>query len=112
MKYVGVIAVSIVVIVLLVGLSVGSEYLNLWWRKTFEPAHEDIDREVWENTNSRINGAVQEINERMLEYKRAEDRSEKEAIANYLRRSYPDLDPSKINDRVIRDFFKKVKYGG
>lgn len=111
MKYVGITALILVSLIAIIGLSVGGEYLNLWWRQTFEPAHEDIDREVWENTNSRINGAVQEINERMIEYNSAESIEEKKAIAQYIRGSYPDLDPNKINDEVIRNFYKKVKYG-
>jgi len=111
MKYVGITALILVSLVAVIGLSVGGEYLNLWWRQTFEPAHENIDREVWENTNSRINSAAQEINKRMLEFNKTDDKQEREAIAQYLRGSYPDLDPSKINDAVVRDFFRKIKYG-
>jgi hypothetical protein len=46
----------------------------------------------------------------MIEFKSAGP-GEREAIAQYLRGSYPDLDPNKINDPVIRDFFRKIKYG-
>ena len=73
MKYVGITALILVSLIAIIGLSVGGEYLNLWWRQTFEPAHENIDREVWENTNSRINSAAQEINKRMLEFNRLAD---------------------------------------
>jgi hypothetical protein len=101
---------AILIIALLIGLSFATEMGNVWWQRFFGEKYENVERDVWENTNSRINGATQEINKRMIEFKSAGP-GEREAIAQYLRGSYPDLDPNKINDPVIRDFFRKIKYG-
>jgi len=101
----------ILCLVLLTGTSFVLNGIGLVSFKFFAPKYEDAKREVFENTNSRINGAVQEINKRMIEYNRAESKADKIAIAEYIRSSYPDLEPSKINDAKIRRFFEKCKYG-
>lgn len=107
---------AVLVVILFFGaifaLAVGTENLNLWWRKTFEPKHKEIDREVWENTPSRVHGATQQIAKSMVEYNRAEDEIEKKAICASLRNMYSNLNPEVIDDYALQSFFKKCKYGG
>ncbi len=100
------------IIVLVIGGIVGLSYGGIWMYKTFAPKYKEVEREVWEQTPSRVLGATQEINKRMLEYNSVETKEEKKAICSYIRRSYPDLTPDKINDGKLRIFYEKCKYGG
>ena len=99
-------------IVLFIGLIIAASYGGLWYRQVFEPKHKIIDREVWENTPSRVHGVTQEVSKRMVEYNRAEDEIEKRAICSSLRTAYSNVDPEVIDDYELRQFFKKCKYGG
>ena len=80
--------------------------------KYFAPKYKEVEREVWENTPSRVEGVIQDINTRLLEYNSAEDELEKKAICEYIRNSYPDITPDEIDDYTLRNFFQKCKYGG
>lgn len=101
------ILISIVGILLLLLLSFG----GLAYTKYFAPKYKAIERDVWEQTPSRIHGATQEISRRMIEYNRATDYIEKNAICSSLRTQYSNLNPDVIDDTVLRNFFKKCKYG-
>ena len=65
------------------------------------PKYKAIEREVWEATPSRIEGATQEINKRYLEYNKGTI-EDKEAICMYLRNSYPDITGNEIDDYNIQ----------
>ena len=107
---IGIFILIVLVIFLFIGLMVASPFLGLWYRSYFEPKHKEIDREVWEQTPSRIHGAVQEIAKRQIEYIAADDQ-ERQAICSFLRNSYPNLDPMNIHDSKLRQFFTNCKYG-
>jgi len=100
------------IILLIIGSIIGLSYGGLWMYKHFAPKYREAERDVWEESPSRVEGAIQEINKRMLEYNRVESIEEKGAICSYLRTSYPDLSPHKIDDYKLRQFFENCKYGG
>lgn len=105
------IGIGLLILVLVLVLAFGLEWLGIGWKGFFGPKHEDVKREVWEQTKSRVEGAVQEISKRRLEYIRSNDEIEKKAIAEYIRSSYANLDPEDINDPAIRRFFINCKDG-
>ena len=96
----------------MIGLVVSLPFISLWAYGYFAPKYKAIERNIWEESNSRVNGAVQEISTRYIEYQRTEDIDEKMAICNYLRTSYPDITSSDVDDRVLWQFFSNCKYGG
>jgi len=101
----------VVIIILLLVISFIGQAVNLWNLKFWGPKFEDAKRDVWEQTNSRINGAIQQIADSRLEYIRSEDPIEKEAICSTLRAMYPDITTDEIDDYTIRQFFSNCKYG-
>ncbi len=68
-----------ITILILAGLF-GLEYLGLFNYKFFEPKYENVRRQVFENTQSYVEGKRQEIIKYKLEYERAKTKQEKEAI--------------------------------
>jgi len=104
------VAIILVVIFMMVIAFVGQAY-SLWNLKFWGPKFEDAKREVWEQTDSRINGAIQQIARSQLEYLRAEDQVEKDAICATLRNMYPDITPDEIDDYRLSSFFSSCKYG-
>lgn len=97
-------------IVLGIALIIGLGFGGLWYKGYFGPKYQEIDREIWEQTTSRIHGSTQEIGKRYLEYQKA-DEDEKVAICSYLRTSYPNLDSDNIDDYKLRQFFNNCRYG-
>lgn len=108
----GQIGYLILVAAVVIGLVVASPFIGLWYRKYFGPKYADVERDIWENTRSRTNAAIQDINTRMVEYTRAKDKVEQNAICAYLRNTYPTFDQTKITDHAVRSFFEKCKHGG
>ena len=96
----------------LTGISWGLAGADLAFQKFWKPKYEDMKRDVWEQTSSRINGATQQIAKSQLEYSRSNSDVEKKAICAYLRNSYPDITPEEIDDNTLRHFFSSCKYGG
>jgi len=105
------ILVIIGILILLFVIGFIGQAVNLWNLKFWGPKYEDAKRDIWEQTNSRINGAIQQIAESRLEYLRTEDPIEKEAICSTLRSMYPDITTDEIDDYTIRQFFSNCKYG-
>ncbi len=105
------ILIAILVIAVIGFVVFGLTYAGLGYKKFFGPKSKNIDRQIWEETKSRTNAAIQDINTRMLEHSKATDDIEKEAICGYLRNSYPTFDANKITDYKVRAFFNKCKYG-
>lgn len=101
---------GILIIILLIVLIVCGSFFSLWHYGYFAPKYKEIERKVWEESPSRIEGAIQDINKRYLEYNKATI-DEKEAICMYLRNSYPDITSDEISDTVLRNFFNSCKYG-
>ncbi len=101
-----------ILVIVVIGLVVfGLTYAGLGYKKFFGPKVKNIDREIWEETQSRTNAAIMDINKRMLEYNRAVNDNEKMAICGYLRNSYPTFDANKISDYRVKTFFNNCKYG-
>ena len=108
---IGVILTIIGVVIVLSLLAFGTTYGQLKMKEYFGPKFKAIERDIWEETPSRVLGATQEIAKQQQAYNKATDDIEKQAICSYLRNSYPDLTPDKIKDYKLRTFFEKCKYG-
>lgn len=103
---------TILAIIAVVLIVIGASFFGLWHYGYFAPKYKAAEREVWENTPSRVHGAVQEIAKRNVEYNSAKTDLEKKAICATLRNMYSNLDPEVIDDYTLKQFFKKCKYGG
>ena len=77
--------------------------------KFFAPRYEDVRRNVFENTQSYVEGSRQEILKYKLEYDRAKTQEEKTAIKFIIVQRFSNIDESKFAPE-IRDFVKQMKY--
>lgn len=79
------ILIFILILVTLTALSFGGEAMGIWRMGIFEPMREDVKREVFENTRSFNEAAKQELTRYRLQYLKADDDNDKNAIASTVR---------------------------
>lgn len=91
MKTGKVIGITFLVIVGLIGLSWGGTALGLLHMKVFEPKRQNIQREVFENTQSYVEGKRQESIKDYKEWLQADDDS-KRALENLAAHKYANFD--------------------
>jgi hypothetical protein len=107
---------TVLVAIFIIGVVVagifGLAFGGLWMKKFFGPKYKEVEREIWEESPSRVRGAVQEISNRYIEYQGTNDSIEKRAICSVLRTEYPNLNPTQIDDMTLRHFFENCKYTG
>jgi len=82
---------------------------NLLYRKVFEPAHENVSRQVFENTQSYTHGKIQDLSKHYNEYRKADDLVEKEAIKQIIIQQFAQFDSSKVVDANLRQFLTTMR---
>jgi hypothetical protein len=107
---IGAILGVVVMIVLLIALAFGLEVGSLKWKGYFAPKHEAVRREVFKETRSYNEAKLQQLAKYRLEYIRAKDPEEKEALASTIRMMFADYDDEKLPSE-LRSFLKQIKYG-
>jgi hypothetical protein len=108
-----VIGAVVLVLILIVGtiaLAFALELGGLKWKEFFAPKHADVDRKVFERTKSYNEGKEQELIKYRLEYMRAKDPGDKEALASTIRHAFADYDDSLL-DPELQEFLRKIKRG-
>ena len=111
MKTFGWVVCSILCLAVLLSLAFGLEWLGIGWRGYFGPKREAVKREVFEQTLSYNRGKEQELSRYYLQYQRAEDREEREAIAATIRHAFGAYDETNINSPTLRAFLASIKAG-
>lgn len=80
--------------------------------KFFGPKWEDAKRDVFENTNSFTKAKVQEATKYRLEYLRAKDPVERNAIKVTIAQSLADFDEDKyVKNDELREWISQMKTG-
>jgi len=100
------------VIVLFLALELGFGWFGVFYTKTVGKAKENARREVFEETQSYVEGKRQELIKYRLEYMRA-DSSDKEAIKMTIVQSFANFDEDKHRDKFSAElisFLKEMKY--
>jgi hypothetical protein len=95
---------SIFAFVALIALTFLTGGIDLAYKKVFKPAHENVDREVFENTQSYVHGKVQDLAKYKREYDATNDPIERKAIQNIINQQFAQFDKKKIVDDDLRDF--------
>jgi len=98
-------------IVLLGSLAFGAEWLGIKWYGFFGPKREAVRREVFKQTRSYNEAKEQELLKYRLEYLRATNDIDKEAIASTIRMAFADYDENLLDSAELRLFLEKMKYG-
>jgi len=89
--------VALLIIVFVMGL------YGLGWMKFFKPKRENINREVFENTQSFIHGKTQDLAKFYGEYNKA-DMDGQAAIKELIIMQFADFDADKIRTASLRNF--------
>lgn len=103
-----IILVSLGILIGLIGLDFAFGYIGVFKTKTVGKARMDAEREVFENSQSYVEGKRQEALKFYKEYKSAEP-EEKVAIAQMVSHSFANFDEEKLTE-PLRSFVYKCKY--
>ena len=98
----GKILVSVIVVTFILGLA------GLGFQKFFSPKSQNIKREVWENTQSYVEGAVVDLAEYFEQYQRAES-DDRESIRAVVVMRFANLDAEKVNNANLRTFLTQMR---
>jgi hypothetical protein len=102
------ISITLLVIGGVIGLSYGFGWIGVHQTKTIFKAKEDARREVFEQTQSYVEGKRQEALKLYKEYLNASD-DEKEAIKEIVSLSFANFDEEKLNGK-LKTFVYNCKY--
>ena len=109
-KIVGVIAIILFLIVGCVALAFVFEVGGLKWKEYFGPKHADVERKTFEKTRTFNEGKKQELLRLRLQWVRAEDEVEREALESTIRHMFADYNEEEL-DPELRRFLWNIKYG-
>ena len=98
------------VIIALLGLIMLLGGFDIFYTKTIGSAKENARREVFEQTQSYVEGKRQEATKYRLEYLQAKDSADKTAIKMTIVQSFANFDVSKLEDPILEDFVNDMKY--
>ena len=105
------IAIGVLAVGLLIGLSYVFGWVGVHQTKTIGKAQKNANREVYEETNSFTKGKRQEIIKYYKEWNEAETPQDKEAIESILSMSLADFDEDRfITDAKLLSWVKSIKY--
>ena len=107
-KYIG---IGVLVVGLLIGASYGFGWIRVHQKATIGKAMQNVERDVFEETNSFTKGKRQEIIKYYKEWKEAETEEDKKAIETIVSMSLADFDEDKfITDAKLLSWIKEMKY--
>ncbi len=79
----------------ILALSFGAETLSLKWKRYFAPQHENVKREVFEETKSYNEGKIQQLAKYKLEYDRG-DAADRAALQSTIQHMFADMDAERL----------------
>lgn len=100
--------VGLIALIMVMELAFG--WFGVFYTKTVKVEQENADREVFEQTQSYVEGKRQEALKFYKEWREAETESEKKGIENMVMHSFANFDDEKLQGDV-RVFVEHCKYG-
>ena len=101
--------ISILSIIGLIGLGLGSKVLGLEWYKWFQPQVEDAQRNVFTHTRAYVESRKQDLVNYRLQIIRSKDPVEVEAIKMTIRHQFAEIDPVLLGPE-LEGFLRGVMY--
>jgi hypothetical protein len=95
--------VGILALVFVIGLA------GLGYKAFFKPKHENIERTVFENTQSYVHGKIQDLAKYKVEYNELTDPTEQAALKAVINQQFAQFDSSKIQDANLRNFLVQMR---
>lgn len=102
--------VAILVIIAFIGslaLIAGGRLFNLEMNKFFKPKEQAVEREVFENTPSFIQGKNTQIVNLCLEYKVSDNEDYKEALAHVILMNASQIDNEHLNE-IAKECIREI----
>lgn len=96
-------------IVLLIGVVFGLGYLGVSFTKTVGKSQQNANREIFEQTQSYVEGKRQEALKYYKEWKRAQTPEDKKTIESLVSQSFANFDETKLEGEV-QTFVYNCKY--
>jgi uncharacterized protein (DUF4213/DUF364 family) len=109
MKIKNIILLGALGLLILIALSFGLGWTNVFYTKTVGKAQQNAERSVFEQTQSYVEAKRQELIKLHHEWILANE-SDKIAIESIVRQSFANFDDSKIIDPELRNFLRNIKY--
>ncbi len=95
---------SILILILVIIILFGIEYLDLKLTRFFASRRENIKREVFENTKSYTHGKIQDLAKYYREYYEAESEADKQIIVKLIRIQFVEFDATQISNNDLKKF--------
>lgn len=96
--------VGIVALVFVIGA------VGLGYKMVFKPAHENVERKVFENTQSFVHGKIMDLAKYKLEYNElAGKATDQRALQIIISQQMANLDKSKVQDPDLRAFLVQMR---
>lgn len=95
--------------IILIGLFVGQTSIE--FRKFFGVQQADVERTIFEESQSYVHGKKQEASRLYLQYQRADSERERAIIRNVVPHQFANFDESRHLDGEVREFIENAKAG-
>jgi len=95
-------------IAFILALPIGIGLYDLKWSEFYQPKKENIRREVFENTQSFVQGKTQELAKYFEEYSKA-DADGKETVRQIIIMQFSDFDESKMRSAKLKQFLTEMR---
>lgn len=100
---IGLVGLSVIIGVFAIG------NIELGFLSYFKPKRQNIEREVFKNTNSFVEGKIQELSNHYSEYLKSSEEKDKEAIKNVVSFKFSNFDIEKIESKDLQKFLKESR---
>ena len=109
MSILKIVLLSLLALAIAIGLSFAFGWVGVGYTKTVGKAQENARREVFEQTQSYVEGKRQELTKYRLEYMEAKDEQEKHALKVTILQSFANFDVTKLPPD-LQTFLESLKY--
>lgn len=83
--------------------------VGLGYKAFFAPKHANVDRRVFEETQSYVHGKIQDLAKYKQEYDATQDPTERRAIQTLINQQFAQFDSKKVVDRNLRGFLIRMR---
>ena len=102
----------VVALFALFSLLFGLTWVGLEWRGFFGPKAANVERQIFEKTQSYVHGKAQALSKFRLEWHKAESPDDKSMIESTIHMQFADVDPEDIKNPDLRSFLKQMMMMG
>jgi hypothetical protein len=91
------------------GLVFALTYMGLGFKRFFGPKHENVRREIFENTKSYTHGKTQDLAKYYEAYTTSTEQEDKDTLAELVKMNFADFDVTVIRSIKLRNFLTNIR---